>query len=110
MKVTSESLNKTFDINVTSVVLEEDFNPKWDGTYRIDDSHLLREWEQNPENLKERGQAISAGKTGKKDKKRESEETRRKKSEASKKMWASGKMAKRKSQPRDPITGKFLNK
>jgi hypothetical protein len=76
MKVTSESLNKTFDISGAPIVLEEDFNPKWDGTYHIDDSHLLREWEQNPENLKERGKAISAGKTGKKDKKRISEESR----------------------------------
>ena len=109
MKVTSESLNKTFDISGTPIVLEEDFNPKWDGTYCIDDSHLLREWEQNPENLKERGKAISAGKTGKK-RKPFSDEWKKKMAEATRKRWAEGKMANRKSHPRDPITGKFINK
>jgi hypothetical protein len=67
----------------------------------------LVEFAKDPENIKRRGKAISKGKKGNKVRPH-SKEANAKKSEVMKKRWAEGGMAKRKTQPRDPITGKFV--
>ena len=105
MSRTSENLDRLFDIDAPPVELDFYYDP---GEV-VDDSHLLREWEKNPENRKKRGRAISKGRTGCGGYK-QTAETRAKMSAAVKKRWAEGKMANRKPRQRDPVTGRFLNK
>ena len=63
---------------------------------------------QDPENVKRRNEAISKAKTGKK-RKPFTAEAKANMAAATKKAWAEGKMAKRKTNHRDPITGKFTS-
>ena len=62
---------------------------------------------QDPENVKRRNKAISKAKTGKK-RKPFTAEAKANMGAAVKKRWAEGGMAKRKTTPRDPVTGKFI--
>ena len=108
MKLSSEHLDKVFGIEGEPIWFEDDFEPLWVGEYRIDDSHLLREWEQDPENLKARGRAISKAKTGKK-RKPFTAEAKANMAAALKRSHAEGKYKKRKSPERDS-KGRFINK
>ena len=66
----------------------------------------LRKFEKDPENLKRRGRAISKGKKGNKVRPF-SAQAKANIAAAVKKRWAEGSF-KRKTQPRDAVTGKFI--
>ena len=104
-----QHLSELFDVGEAVELEPGDFEViKVDWVKQEEDYARLVEWASHPENLAKRGKAISKGKTGKK-RKPFSDEWKKKIAEATKKRWAEGKMAKRKTQPRGP-KGQFISK